>query len=36
MMEFLRANSPYITLIFLITGCLVGWFLFDKNDWSGK
>lgn len=36
MMEFLRANSHYITLIFLITGCLVGWFLFDKDDRSGK
>ena len=36
MLEFVRSNAHYITLIVIIVGCICGWLMFDKNDWSGK
>ena len=34
MLEFVRENALWITLIALITGCILGWLMFDKNDWG--
>lgn len=34
MIELLRQNAQWITLLFLIVGSIVGWLLFDKDDWG--
>lgn len=34
MIEFVRDNAHYITLVFIIAGCIVGWYFFDPDDWG--
>lgn len=34
MLEWIRANSFDITMVFIVALCIVGWLAFDKNDWG--
>lgn len=36
MIQYIQSNAHYITLVVIIVGCIIGWWLFDPNDWSGK
>lgn len=36
MIEFVRDNAHYITLVFIIAGCIVGWYFFDPGDWGRR
>jgi len=36
MIEFIRANAHYITLVALVVACICGWLFFSPDDWSGK